>query len=174
MGRKTSGNKTTSKIERSLNELYRDDPERAEALAFGRKTGTSRRGFLEGAGLAAFGAAVGGAVPFSGNIPSGLFPAAFAQGTPPAAAPAPAPAPAPERKGPQLLNFPGKDGNLVLLGERPLVAETPESLLNDDTTPVNKFYIRNNGQIPETARNAEAVENHHRWRGEQEARAFAR
>jgi sulfite oxidase len=146
--------KTTGKIERSLNELYRDDPERAEALAFGRKTGTSRRGFLEGAGLAAFGAAVGGAVPFSGNIPSGLFPAAFAQGTPPAAAPAPAPAP--ERKGPQLLNFPGKDGNLVVLGERPLVAETPESLLNDEVTPVNRFFIRNNGQIPETARNADA------------------
>jgi hypothetical protein len=114
--------KTAGKIERSLNELYRDDPERAEALAFGRKTGTSRRGFLEGAGLAAFGAAVGGAIPFSGNIPSGLFPAAFAQGAPPAAAPAP------ERKGPQLLNFPGKDGSLVVLGERPLVAETPESL----------------------------------------------
>ncbi len=148
--------KTTGKIERSLHELYRDDPERAEALAFGRKTGPSRRGFLEGAGLAAFGAAVGGAVPFSANIPSGLFPAAFAQGTPPpAAAPAPAPAPAPERKGPQLLNFPGKDGNLVVLGERPLVAETPESLLNDDTTPVSKFFIRNNGQIPETSRDPE-------------------
>ena len=46
------------------------------------------------------------------------------------------------------LRFPGKKG-LVLLGEKPLVAETPESLLDDDTTPVEKFYIRNNGRIPD-------------------------
>ena len=30
----------------------------------------------------------------------------------------------------------------------------PESLLNDDTTPTTKFFIRNNGQIPETASEA--------------------
>jgi sulfite oxidase len=130
----------TRKIERSIEELYRDDPQRADAVAFGRKTGASRRGFLEGAGLAAFGAAVGGSVPFAGTMPSGLIPAALAQ--------APATPPAPEKKGPQLLSFPGKDSRLVVLGERPLVAETPESLLDDDTTPTDKFYIRNNGQIP--------------------------
>ena len=43
-----------------------------------------------------------------------------------------------------------------MLGERPLVAETPESLLDDDTTPTEKFYIRNNGQIPEEAKNPDA------------------
>jgi DMSO/TMAO reductase YedYZ molybdopterin-dependent catalytic subunit len=140
----------TRKIERSLDELYRDDPERADAVAFGRTTDTSRRGFLEKAGLAAFGAAVGGTVPFAANMPAGLIPAALAQATPPApAAPTPAPAAAPEKKGPQLLNFPGKDGRLVVIGDRPLVAETPEHLLDDDTTPNDKFYIRNNGQIPE-------------------------
>ena len=36
-----------------------------------------------------------------------------------------------------------------MLGDRPLVAETPEHLLDDDTTPTPKFFIRNNGQIPE-------------------------
>jgi sulfite oxidase len=36
-----------------------------------------------------------------------------------------------------------------VLGDRPLVAETPEHLLDDATTPTSKFYIRNNGQIPE-------------------------
>ena len=46
----------THKIERSLVELYADDPERADAVVLGRDTGPSRRGFLEGAGLAAFGA----------------------------------------------------------------------------------------------------------------------
>jgi sulfite oxidase len=68
------------KTERSLDELYQDDPERAEAVAFGRKVGVDRRGFLGGAGLAAMTAAVGGAIPFAANMPGGLIPAAFAQG----------------------------------------------------------------------------------------------
>ncbi len=53
------------KTERHIEELFADDPERADALAFGRKTDTSRRGFLGGAGLAAMSAAVGGAIPFA-------------------------------------------------------------------------------------------------------------
>jgi sulfite oxidase len=136
-----------TKRERSLEELYRDDPERADALLYNRKTGTSRRGFLGGAGVAAMGAMVGGSIPFSQNMPAGLIPAALAQATPPAAA---------EKKGPQLLDFPGKDKNLVVLGDRPLVAETPEALLDDDTTPTAKFFIRNNGNAPEPAANADA------------------
>src|SRR5262249_28164476 len=36
--------------------------------------------------------------------------------------------------------------------ERPLVAETPEHLLDDDTTPTDRFFIRNNAQIPDAAR----------------------
>ena len=129
--------------ERSIDELYRDDPERADAVAFGRKTDVGRRGFLGGAGLAAMGAAVGGAIPFAANIPGGLIPAAMAQ-----LAEAP--------KGPQHLKFPGKDDKLVLLGERPLVAETPEHLLDDDTTPTEKFFVRNNGTIPEAAKELDA------------------
>ena len=83
-------------------------------------------------------------------MPGGLIPAALAQEAKkdtPAAAPPP-----PRSKGPQLLQFPGKDGNLVVLGDKPLVAETPEQLLDDETTPTSKFFIRNNGQIPETTR----------------------
>lgn len=125
-------------MERSIEELYRDDPERADAVVFGRKTGVDRRGFLGGAGLAAMSAVVGGAIPFASNMPGGLIPAAFAQG-----------APAAGQKPPQYLKFPGKDERLVVLGERPLVAETPEHLLDDDTTPTAKFFIRNNGNIPE-------------------------
>lgn len=135
------------KRERSLDELYRDDPERADALLYSRKTGTSRRGFLGGAGVAAMGAVVGGAIPFSQNMPAGLVPAAFAQTTPPAA---------PEKKGPQMLDFPGKDKGLVVLGDRPLVAETPEALLDDDTTPTSKFFIRHNGNAPQDAGNPDA------------------
>ena len=61
-------------IERSIEELYAQDPERADATIFGRKTGLDRRGFLGGAGLAAMGAAVGGAIPFAANMPGGLDP----------------------------------------------------------------------------------------------------
>lgn len=130
------------KIERSIDELYRD-PERADALVFGRETDVSRRGFLGGAGLAAMSAAVGGTIPFAANMPGGLVPAALAQG---AASP----------QGPQYLKFPGKSDKLVVLGERPLVAETPEHLLDDDTTPTDKFFIRNNGQVPAEATNPDA------------------
>lgn len=41
-----------------------------------------------------------------------------------------------------------KNEKLVVLGDEPLVVETPESLLDDDTTPTEKFYIRNNGLTP--------------------------
>ena len=56
---------------------FTDDPERADALVFGRRTGVDRRGFLGGTGLAAMGAAVGGAIPFAAMMPGGLIPAAF-------------------------------------------------------------------------------------------------
>lgn len=146
----------SGKIERSIEELYADDPERADAVVFGRKADVNRRGFLGGAGLAAVGATVGGAIPFSANMPSGLIPGAFAQAQPaspaPAAPPAAAPAAPAAPKGPIHLNFPGKSDKLVVIGERPLVAETPEHLLDDDTTPTDKFFVRNNGQIPDAAK----------------------
>jgi sulfite oxidase len=129
-------------IERSLQELN-DDPERADAVVFDRRTAASRRGFLHGSGLAAMGTVVGASLPFADSMPGGLIPAALAQGqsmSPPAAP-----------KGPQYLSFPGKNDKLVVLGDRPLVAETPEHLLDDDTTPTDKFFIRNNGHIPEAA-----------------------
>jgi DMSO/TMAO reductase YedYZ molybdopterin-dependent catalytic subunit len=77
------------------------------------------------------GAALGAAIPFAGRMPPGLLPAALAQGA-----------------APPLLRMEGK-APLLILGERPLVAETPEHMLDDAVTPADKFYIRNNGQIPE-------------------------
>ena len=140
----------TGHKERTIEELYRDDPERADALVFGRETGPSRRGFLGGAGLATMCAAVGTTIPYSDDMPAGLIPVAMAQ----SAAPPPASTPA-APKAPQFLKFTGKNEKLVLLGEKPLVAETPESLLDDATTPIDKFYIRNNGQIPEETKDAD-------------------
>ncbi len=50
----------------------------------------------------------------------------------------------------RLLQAHGKD-RLSVLGETPLVAETPEDLLDDETTPASRFFIRNNGLLPEQA-----------------------
>ena len=60
--------------ERGLCELYAEDPERADALLFGRVAYPDRRGFLKGAGLAAMAAAVGASIPFHRNFPAGLIP----------------------------------------------------------------------------------------------------
>jgi DMSO/TMAO reductase YedYZ molybdopterin-dependent catalytic subunit len=54
-----------------------------------------------------------------------------------------------------LLRPHGKD-RLAVLGETPLVAETPEDLLDDDTTPAARFFIRNNGLLPQPAADAES------------------
>jgi sulfite oxidase len=137
----------SGKRERGIEELYQDDPERADAVVFGRRTDLSRRGFLGGAGLAAMGAAVGGPIVFGDYMPGGLVPAVLAQEAKKDASPA---------MGPQLLQFPGKDGGLVVLGDKPLVAETPEHLLDEETTPTSKFFIRNNGQIPESTQDPDS------------------
>ena len=117
------------KAERSLRELYADDPERADALAWGR------RGVLGGAALTAMGAALGAAIPFGRRLPGGVLPAALAQ-------------PTPSGGDSPVLRMDGK-APLILLGERPLVAETPETLLDDEVTPAGKMYVRNNGGIPD-------------------------
>ncbi|KFG70707.1 sulfite oxidase [Microvirga sp. BSC39] len=48
----------------------------------------------------------------------------------------------------------GKDG-LSLLGDVPLVAETPEELLDDETTPIARFFVRNNGLLPQPMTDAD-------------------
>src|SRR5437868_1967490 len=62
---------------------------------------------------------------------------------------------APASKGPKLLEMEGK-AKLVVLGDRPLVAETPAELLDDDVTPTDKLFVRNNGQFPEMPADAKA------------------
>jgi DMSO/TMAO reductase YedYZ molybdopterin-dependent catalytic subunit len=133
-----------NKLERLIAQLYAEDPERADRVAFGRRSDATRRGFV--GGLAAMGAALGAPIPFARQMPLGLLPVALAQGTDPSASPS----------GTRRLRFPGKDGGLVLLQENPLVAETPEQLLNDDTTPTAKFFVRNNGAIPDAAADGDA------------------
>ncbi|MFZ4531577.1 MAG: sulfite oxidase [Alsobacter sp.] len=106
---------------------------------------TSRRSLLLGGSVASLGAAAGLGLPLGGGS-VGLTSGALAQSAPAA--------PAPSR--PLPFDYPGKDKGLVLLGDRPLVAETPESLLDDDTTPVGKFFVRNNGQVPDETKQPDA------------------
>ncbi len=43
--------------------------------------------------------------------------------------------------------IPGKD-DLTVLGDRPLNAETPAHLLDDEVTPASRLFVRNNGNPP--------------------------
>ncbi|MSP75313.1 MAG: molybdopterin containing oxidoreductase [Rhodospirillaceae bacterium] len=87
----------------------------------------SRRNVLKGVGIATV---VGASLP-----PIGV---ALAQGTAPAAAP----------KGPKFLEMDGK-AKLVVLGDKPLVAETQAELMDDSVTPTDRLFVRNNGQVPD-------------------------
>lgn len=119
----------STRRERGICELYQEDPERADVLVFGRVADENRRGFLKGAGLAAMGAVVGGSLPFHREMPGGLIPAALAETT-------------------SDFKIAGKDG-LTVLNDRPLNAETPAHLLDDQVTPTSRHFIRNNGVPPE-------------------------
>ncbi|WP_230532080.1 sulfite oxidase [Microvirga roseola] len=127
---------TAGRRERGLFEFYEDDPERADYLIFGRRAGLGRRGFLKGAGLAAVGASLGSAIPFSTSMPPGLVPVALAQSA-----------------GDDPLQ--GKEG-LIVHNDRPINAETPVHLLDPDITPNNRHFVRNNGLVPEAARQGDA------------------
>ncbi|WP_157019138.1 molybdopterin-dependent oxidoreductase [Mesorhizobium xinjiangense] len=119
-----------------IRKAYEDDPDTADQRLFGRVPCPDRRGFLKGAGLAAMGTALGAAIPFHRNLPAGVVPVALAQDT-------------------GAKHMGEKDG-LTLLNERPLNAETPAHLLDDDVTPYSRLFIRSNGLIPQSALDMDA------------------
>jgi len=43
----------------------------------------------------------------------------------------------------------GKDKEMVLLNDKPLNIEAPAHLLDDEITPAEKMFVRNNGNLPE-------------------------
>lgn len=95
-----------------------------------------RRRFLRNSGFSAFGAMLGMSIPFERNLPHGIIPVALAQDT-----------------GQDLMS--GKNG-LIVLSDRPLNAETPAHLLDDDVTPTDRMFVRLNGLVPQTALDANA------------------
>jgi DMSO/TMAO reductase YedYZ molybdopterin-dependent catalytic subunit len=117
------------KKEIGIHEAYYKDPVKSDLDIFGRETDEkSRRGFLKKSSLLAMAAIVGSNIPFGSNMPSGLIPAALANSTEP-------------------FKVEGKDG-LFYLNDRPINAETPPHLLNDEYTPAKHLFIRNNGVPP--------------------------
>jgi DMSO/TMAO reductase YedYZ molybdopterin-dependent catalytic subunit len=116
--------------ERGIHDLYDEDPLAADKKLWGRHSDPiTRRGFLHGAGLTAMGAALGMNIPYARNMPAGLIPAALADTT-------------------EGFRIPGKHDGLVILNDRPINAETPAYLLNDDVTPNDRLFVRNNGFPP--------------------------
>ena len=96
----------------------------------GRQTDTvSRRGFVKKSSLLTMTAVLGAQIPFAEYMPGGLIPAALANTEMP-------------------FNIPGKDG-LTVHNDRPINAETPPHLLDDDVTPANRLFVRNNGIPPD-------------------------
>ena len=162
-GRKTMPTKT----ERQIDELYADDPERADAVVFGRRTDVSRRGFLGGAGLAAMSAAVGGPIVFAATMPGGLIPAALAQE---------AKKDAPARRRPKVrscCSFPARTapGRARRQAAGGGDARAPARRRHDADVQVLHPQQRPD---PRGDRGAGRVEAHHRRRGQQAARAHAR
>lgn len=91
-----------------------------------------RRSFIKAGGFATLAAALGAPIPFAHNLGSGLVPRALAQ------------------QAEALTDVPGKRG-LRILGDRPLNAETPVTLLDADLTPTEHHFVRNNGHVPDRA-----------------------
>jgi sulfite oxidase len=85
-----------------------------------------RREFLTGLGTMT--AALGAEIVFGPFMPAGMIPVALAD----------------SHEG---FSIEGKDG-LTILNDRPVNAETPAHLLNDDITPANRLFVRNNGIPP--------------------------
>jgi DMSO/TMAO reductase YedYZ molybdopterin-dependent catalytic subunit len=119
----------TKKI--GLHELYAKDPIEADKLLWGRETPkNSRRGFLRNSALTAMGIALGGKMVYASNFPAGMIPAGLANST-------------------EAFSLPGKNSGLIVLNDKPINAEAPPELLDDELTPNDLFFVRNNG-IPPT------------------------
>lgn len=116
---------------KGLHALYAADPIGADERVFGRRSHPlTRRGFLSGLGTMS--AALGADVVFHATMPAGLIPAALADSSAP-------------------FTLTGKDPRLTLLNDRPINAETPAHLLDENVTSAARMFVRNNGIPPAAA-----------------------
>ena len=94
-----------------------------------KKTLLNRRNFIRKSTLASMSLALGTSIVFANNLPAGLVPVAL-------------------EDHPAFQNLPGKHSEMIILNDRPINAETPPHLLDDDVTPGDLFFVRNNGLPP--------------------------
>lgn len=90
----------------------------------------SRRSFMKASGIVALQSAIGANIVYAHLMPTGLVPIGLSQEVSPN-------------------GLPGKHPDLIILGDRPINAETPVHLLKDDITPSDLMFVRNNGIQPE-------------------------
>ena len=113
-----------------LRALYEADPAQADQEAWGRKPYADRRGFIKNLGLATMTSLLGAEMVFARNFPAEMIPAGILDYELP-------------------FTIPGKSSELIILNDKPINAETPPHLLDNDLTPNQLFFVRNNGIAPE-------------------------
>lgn len=112
-----------------LFELYSKDPIKADKELWDREINPkTRRGFLKKSGLLAMASVIGANIPFANNMPSGLIPVAVADDS--------------------SFKIEGKHEGMIILNDYPVNTEFPAHLLDDEVTPNDKMFIRNNGIPP--------------------------
>jgi len=92
-------------------------------------SGVSRRSFLRKSSVAAMAAAVGSQIPFGDLLPEGMQLIGIAHAE-------------------EAMKIEGKIPEMVVLNTKPLNAEPPPHFLDEDITPYNKMFVRNNGIPP--------------------------
>lgn len=88
----------------------------------------TRRGFLKKSALATMGAMLGADIVFGKNLPPYTLPLAFQQADP--------------------LKELGKHPDMIILNDKPWNIESRAHLLDDEITPADKMFVRNNGLLP--------------------------
>lgn len=88
----------------------------------------NRRGFLKKSALTGMTAMLGAEIVFANKLPKNLLPVMFEGNTEDI--------------------LPGKHPDLIILNNKPWNVETPPNLLDDEVTPGDKMFIRNNGIPP--------------------------
>ena len=101
----------------------------SELLASGKQK-NSRRRFVKSSVLATLSMAIGSKIVFAEHMPAGMIPIALQDPNDPY----------------QLFS---KHKEMVLLNDRPWNMEAQAHLLDDAVTPEDRFFIRNNGKVPE-------------------------
>lgn len=91
---------------------------------------TSRRNFIRKSSLTGFALALGAPLVFAEYFPKGMLPIGLLETA-------------------TAIQLPGKSGQLTVLNERPINAETPPHLLDAALTHNDLFFVRNNGIPPE-------------------------